>query len=37
MMVCVMTPIAKNIVVTPKKIRNELKIRPAAVRGCTSV
>ena len=29
MTVCVITPMAKNIVVTPNTIRKELKTRPA--------
>ncbi len=36
MMVWVMAPIAMKIVVTPKKIRNELKIRAPRVMGWIS-
>ena len=36
MMVWVMAPMAMKMVVTPKKIRNELKTRPACESGWIS-
>ncbi len=36
MMTCVMPPTASSMMVTPKNIRNELKIRPQKLSGCTS-
>jgi hypothetical protein len=35
-MLCVMAPIAKNIVTTPNRIRNELNTRPAWLSGWIS-
>ncbi len=36
MMTCVMPPTASSIMVTPKKIRNELKMRPRKLSGWSS-
>ncbi len=36
-MVCVIAPMAKNMTVTPKKMMNELKTRPARLSGCNSL